>query len=318
MAIWNKVSVMRAPDDLGGGGAAVVVDGGEAAPAVRPRIEDPDDVLGRTPEPPRARIVEAAEDEGPSRDDLAKLYADAQAENARLKAQNDPMAAFTKGLGELKEGIGQIAGRPVVVQAPAAQPAGPSYDEVLRETDEKFLESPSSHVLKLAGMAIEGPMKTLVDASFNTARRFVAGQGTDKEMFARYSKEIDEEFAALDMKSRVTDPIAAYERAFATVKGRHIDEIVAARSAPAAVIPAAVPGSAGNAPAAPAAPAAATRAGQGSPMATPAGANEERVIRLKPGQKTRILAHMERNGIDVREFETFVEILDENGQLAAF
>ena len=299
--LWRP---LEAPD---GAPAQVVVTDSVTPAAPAPVVEDPSGSLGAFEAPRAVRVADAAP-EGPSREELQKQYEASQARLKDLEARSDPLAAIGQGFKSLEDNLRGIATRPIQVQAPAQGPLVDELGDLIKDLDANLLESPGAKIVKTAQAAMRQPLDTLVSSTFTMAERLVEATSPDRALFTAYKDEVRSEFARLDGRERVQDPVAAYERAFAVVKGRHLEEIFAQRQAAAAPVAAVAP-----AQAAPARPSAATMAQGTSAFAPQRQAQGEIVI--TPAQDSWVRDRMRQKGISEADYEEYVGVLVESGQL---
>ena len=275
-------------------------------------VQDPAGTLGSFA-PPAVHIDEAPA-QGPSAEELQKLYEDAKAENDRLKAQTDPVGVITQGFQNLQGSLKDLASRPVNVQTQPAAPQVDEFGQVLAEVDANFLEAPGKNMARVAEMAMRRPLDTIISSNFAMAERLVGMTSPDKDLFAEYKDEIRAEFGRLDARERVQDPVSGYERAFDIVKGRHINDIFARRTAASA---AAAPAATAAPAPAPAQAAGATQAMRPSPFAPSPTAQGTGEIHITAQQADWVRSRMLQRGIAEADFEAYVEVLVESGELKA-
>lgn len=248
----------------------------------------------------------------PSMSELQKLYEEERQKRETLETRQDPTNALRETLSGFTRSMESIAQRPVVTQQ--AQPTQEDdLNSELQDFNKNFLDDPGAKILRLQSKALQRPLEGIVKSNFAMAKRIVAGESAEKELFKEYEKEIQAEFDRISIQERLEDPAGAYERAFSIVKGAHFDEIFARKTAQAqSSSPSSSPSSSSSPRHAPA-----VRPNPLSPPSRPSESGDSRRIVLRPGQSDRIRDMMLRKGIHESEFANYVELLHERGQLGA-
>ena len=279
-----KIELMRGPDE-GGAGGNVPIDLAQSV------FEEPK--------------VEVVEDEGGVTKDLETLYKEQQRKIEALEKRPDPTDVITKSFERLGT---QLDGLNARVASP--QPvAGESFEEFQKRVDREIIERPSA-VLREFQDRYAGPVQEqLLRNQMKLARKVVAHdlEGEERETFREYAAEIDQVLDAIPVASRLNDPAGAIESAFAFVKSRHVDEIVAKRVAKGA------PGANGGK------GATTTASGPRAPVGTLEGSSRtppvtaSKAIRVTAAQAERVRAAMRANNVPEEKFGTIVEYYREQG-----
>lgn len=287
-----KTQVFYSPDDgLAAGDPAALPSAG-AAVAERPPAppSEPSFEL-----PPGYELEDEPQAGGPTSAQLAADYKKALEENTALKARPDPTAAFAVALGEFKSGLEKLANRPVQVQAQMPQAVvDPDVDE--KTFDDGFLEAPMKNIRKLLGREITPALELTIKSNISTAKALVRERVTERPVFDKYGPEIDVELSKIPLRELVDAPVEGIERALAVVKGRHLDEIIAAEREKWQAAPAA---GAAAAPVVPPQPLARGQVLPGSPMAP----RESGVRGIKASELAKVKAYMDTNGVPSDKFD---------------
>jgi len=158
----------------------------------------------------------------------SKLLADLKAkqeELTRLQSSVDPVNAMRDGIAALGDRIAPRAVPDVRVQHQQID-----FKAMEEEFNKTVYDNPFQKTAQLfqAFQAASAPMQA--NANLAYAKRIVQVDPATREMYARFSNEVEEEVAHATPQERATNP-AIYDEALTRVKAKHMEELFAERLA---------------------------------------------------------------------------------------
>ena len=284
--------------DAGAGASA-------AAPAVVVDGDNPDDFAPQFGD--SIAVVDDASN-GPSKEDLQKLFDAQKAELEALKAKEGAASAQAAPFAALADSISKLSSRPVQVNTPPPQQPGESFDTYRSRVESQFIEKPFETIQEVVNRSTGPAFEALASQTAKLAKRTAMSDSGDREFWGKHAEEIDSLGASLTPQERL-DP-EAYTRIYDVVRGRHVDELLAAMQAKAATT-----GGEGGNPAAQATPAASPTSS--SPLAG-GGASSDGKIHITRADAAAVQDYMLQQCIPESQFERVVLSLRERGILRRY